>query len=65
LILADSNTLSLDDLDIVQAREDFVLDLELSRHGELATLLNLKWLILERGLGTLGGEVDSDGWTAF
>jgi len=42
-----------------------VLDLELSRHGELATLLNLKWLILERGLGTLGGEVDSDGWPAF
>lgn len=35
-----------------------MLDLEFRRHSKLNALLNLKRLILEGALGTLGAEVD-------
>lgn len=41
LILRDTNTLALDHLDIVQTREDLVLNLEFRGHSELGTFLDL------------------------
>lgn len=39
-----------------------MLDLELSDHGELSSLLDLEWLILQGRLGSLGREVDGHRW---
>ncbi len=64
LVLANSDALSLDDLHILKTRQDLVLDLELGNHGELGSLLDLEWFILESGLGAWGGEVNSHWWTA-
>lgn len=61
LVLGDADALPLDDLDVLQAGEHLVLNLEASRHGELGALLDVEGLVLERGLGALGGEVDGDG----
>jgi hypothetical protein len=60
-VLGDLDALALDDLDVVQAGEDLVLDLELGAHGELGVLLDLERLVLQRGLAAGGGEVDGDG----
>lgn len=65
LILANTNTLALDDLDVVQSRQNLVLDLELRRHAELGALLDFERLVLESGFRTLFGQVDGDGWAAF
>lgn len=58
LILADRKALPLDDLDVMQATQDFVLDLELGRHGELGAFLNLEGLVLELGLCAFHGKID-------
>lgn len=63
-VLGDLDTLALDNLNVVQTGQNFVLDLELGAHGELGTLLDLEGLIFEGGLGACGGEVDSDGVSA-
>jgi hypothetical protein len=60
-VLGDADALALDDLDVVQAAEDLVLDLELGAHGELGVLLDLEGLVLERLLAARLGEVDGDG----
>jgi len=41
-----------------------MLNLELGDHGELGTLLDLEWIVLQGALGALGGEVDGDWWAA-
>ena len=63
-VLGDADALALDDLDVVEAAEDLVLDLELGAHGELGALLDLEGLVLEGGLAAGVGEVDGDGVTA-
>ncbi len=60
LVLADSNTLPLHNLNILQTAQDFMLDLELGRHVELCPLFDLEWLILQGRLRTFGAEIDSD-----
>ena len=42
LVLRDADALALDGLDVVQAGEDLVLDLELRGHVELGTFLDLQ-----------------------
>lgn len=42
-----------------------MLDLELRRHAELNSLLDLERFVLERSFGASGGEIDGDGWAAF
>jgi len=42
-----------------------MLDLELRRHAELDSFLDLERLVLERSLGAAGGEIDGDRWAAF
>ena len=64
LILADSDTLALDDLDVLETRKNLVLDLELGNHGEFGSLHNLEWLVLQGGLGALCGEIDDHWWAA-
>jgi hypothetical protein len=65
LILADPNTLALDNLDVVQTRQNLMLDLELRCHAELGTLLDLERLVLESGFRAFFGEINGDGWAAF
>lgn len=60
-VLGHTDALALDDLDVVQAAEDLVLDLELGAHGELGALLDGKGLVLEGGLAARGGQVNGDG----
>ncbi len=63
-VLGDADALALDDLDVVEAAEDLVLDLELGAHGEFGTLLDLEGLVLERGLAAGLGEGSIVGHTA-
>ena len=62
-ILGDSDTLSLDNLNVVKTAENLMLDLELGAHGELGTLLDVEGLVLEGGLASRGRESDGDGRT--
>jgi hypothetical protein len=64
IILGDSDALALNDLNVVQAAKDLVLDFELGAHGELGTLLDLEGLVLEGRLASRLGEIDGDGRTA-
>ena len=48
----------------MQTAKDLVLDLELGAHGELGTLLDLEWVVLEGRLAALLREVDGHGVTA-
>ena len=63
-ILANLNTLTLDNLDILQAAENLMLNLERDDHRELRTLLDLEWLVLKRSLAAGLREVDCDGVAA-
>jgi hypothetical protein len=65
LILADPNTFALDNLDVVQTRQNLMLDLELRCHAELGTLLDLERLVLESGFRAFCGEINGDWWAAF
>lgn len=60
-VLGNSDTLALDNLNVVKATQNLVLDLELGHDGELGTLLNLEGLVLEIARGR---QVDSDGRSA-
>lgn len=60
-VLGDADALALDDLDVVEATQDLMLDLELGAHGKLGTLLDLEGLVLEGGLAAGLREVDGDG----
>lgn len=62
-VLGDSDTLSLDNLNVVKTTENLMLDLELGAHGELSTLLDVEGLVLEGGLASRGREIDGDGRT--
>lgn len=63
-VLGDLDALALDDLDVVQATENLMLDLELGAHGELGALLDLEGLVLEGALAAGAREVDGDGVAA-
>lgn len=65
LILANSDALSLDNLNIMQTAKNLVLDLEFGSHAELGTLLYLEWLVLQSLLTALLGQIDNDGWSSF
>jgi hypothetical protein len=52
-------------LDVVQTAQNLMLHLELCRHVELGSLLDLEWLVLERLLGARGREVDGNRVTAL
>lgn len=58
LVLANSDTLALNDLDVVQTAKNLVLNLELGRHGEFHTFLDFEWLVLQRCLGAFLAKVD-------
>jgi len=60
LVLGDTDTLSLNDLDIVETTEDLMLHLELGTHGKLGTLLDLERLILEGLFRSRSGKVNGD-----
>ena len=62
-VLGDSDTLSLDNLNVVKTAENLMLDLEFGAHGELGTLLDVEGLVLEGGLASRGREIDGDGRT--
>jgi hypothetical protein len=59
-VLGNSNTLSLDNLDVVETAKNLVLNLELCAHGEFGTLLDVEGLVLEGGLAARGRKVDGD-----
>jgi len=64
LATRNPDALALDHLDVVQAAQDLVLDLELGAHGEGGALLDLEGVLLEV-LGAAGGrQVDHDGRAA-
>lgn len=48
LVLADTNALSLHDLDVLQAAQDVMLDLESGLHAELGSLFDGERLRLQR-----------------
>ena len=60
LVLAERNTFSLQLLDILETRQDLMLDDEGGFHLICATFLNGKRLLLQSFQGTRSGEVDSD-----
>lgn len=62
-VLGNPNTLSLDDLNIVQATKNLVLDLELGAHGEFDSLLDLETLLKFFSV-FLVLELESNGRTA-
>jgi hypothetical protein len=57
-VLGHSDTLSLDNLDVVKSAENLMLDLELGHHGKLGVLLDPEGLVLEGVLATGCREVD-------
>lgn len=59
-ILGHTHALALDDLNIVQAAKDLVLDFKSSAHGELGTLLDLEGLIFEALFASGCREVNGD-----
>ena len=63
-ILANLDTLTLDDLDILQTTENLVLNLERDDHRELRALFDLEWLVLKCSLTARLREVDRDGVAA-
>lgn len=60
LVLADADTLALDDLDVLEATEHIMVDLEDNLDVELGTLLDGEGLVLEAVDGAGGGQVDHD-----
>lgn len=60
-ILGHADALALDDLNVVQATEDLVLNFEFSAHGELGALLDLEWLVFEAIFASRSGQIDGDG----
>ena len=56
---------ALHNLEILQAREDFMLNLEGSLHAELGALLDCERFVLERLDGTRGLQVDDYVWSSF
>lgn len=64
LILADPDTLTLDDLQVLETAQNFVVDLEGNLDVELGALLNLERLILEAVDRARGGQVDDNIFTA-
>lgn len=63
-VLGDLDALPLNDLDIVQAAQNLMLDLERGRHGKLGALLDLEGLVLEVLLASGSGQVNGDGVAA-
>jgi hypothetical protein len=60
LLLLLTDDTALDDLHILQARKDLVLNLEANFHTELSSLLDCKWLLLKSLDGAGGFQVDDD-----
>jgi hypothetical protein len=60
LVLANTDTLALDDLDVLEATEDIVVDLEDNLDVELGTLLDGEGLVLEAVHSTGGRQLDHD-----
>ena len=65
LVLAKWDALSLELLDILEAREDLLLDDELGLHLILATFFDSERFLLERFEGPSSGEIDCDIGSAF
>ena len=60
-ILGHADALALDDLDVVQAAENLVLNFKLGAHGELGALLDLEWLVFEAIFASRSRQIDGDG----
>jgi hypothetical protein len=60
LVLANTDTLALDGLDILEATEHIVVDLENNLDVELGTLLDGEGLVLEAVHSTGGRQLDHD-----
>lgn len=60
-VFGHTDALAFNDLNVVQATEDLVLDFELSAHGESGTLLDLERLVFETVFASRGGKIDRDG----
>ena len=60
-VLGNSDSLALDNLDVMETTQNLMLNLELGANGELGTLLDLERLVLKV---TRSGKVDRDGRSA-
>lgn len=65
LILADTNTLALDHLQVLETTQHLMVDLEDNLDVELSTLLNGERLVLKTVDSSGGGQVDHDVGTAL
>lgn len=65
LVLANPDTLPLHNLNVLETRQNLMLNLELGNHGELGALLDLERLVLQGILGTLLGKINCDRWAAL
>ena len=65
LVLAHSNSLALESLNVFQTRQDFVLNNEGGLHLVSATFLDGEWLFFERLNSARGGKIYCDVWPAF
>jgi hypothetical protein len=64
-ILADPDSLPLDDLKVLQAAQNLVVYLENALDAESGTLLDGEWLVLESLKRALGGKFDDYIWTSL
>ena len=60
LIFSDLDALSLNDLEVLETTQDFMLDLEVGLHAELGAFLDNEGLIFERFHAAWRSEVDDE-----
>jgi hypothetical protein len=65
LVLANSDALALESLNVFQTRQDFMLDDERGLHLVSAAFLDGEWLVFETLDGTWGGKIYGNVWPAF
>lgn len=65
LILANTDTLALDHLQVLETTQHLMVDLEDHLDVELGTLLDGEGLVLESVDGSRGGQIDDDVGTAL
>lgn len=59
-VLADFDTLSLDELHVLQTAKNLMLNFEGDNHGELGALLDLERVVLKSGLAARLGDINGD-----
>ena len=64
-VLSNSDTFALQDLNVLESRENLVLDNEDSLHLIPTAFLDCEWLVLESFECTWSGQINGDVWSAF